>query len=67
VQGLLGEKMGEAVKVGSYEDLIVWQKGIILVKEVYRLTQSFPGHERFALVSQMRNCAVSIPSNIAEE
>ena len=54
------------VAVGSYEDLIVWQKGITLVKQVYQVTQSFPGHERFGLVSQMRRSAVSIPSNIGE-
>ena len=49
-----------------YRDLLVWQKGIALVKEVYVLTRGFPDDERFGLVSQMRRAAVSIPSNIAE-
>ena len=53
-------------KVKSYKDLLVWQKGITLVKEVYKLTQTFPDAEKFGLVSQMRRAAVSIPSNIAE-
>ncbi len=50
----------------GYKDLIVWQKGITLVKEIYRLTQKFPSEEKFGLVAQMRRSAVSIPSNIAE-
>ena len=50
----------------KYEDLIVWQKGILLVKEIYQETKKFPADERFGLISQMRRPAVSIPSNIAE-
>ena len=50
----------------GYRDLLVWQKGISLVKEVYMLTRGFPSDERFGLISQMRRAAVSIPSNIAE-
>jgi four helix bundle protein len=53
-------------KVGGYKDLLVWKKGIELVKEIYRMTEPFPTDERFGLVSQMRRAAVSIPSNIAE-
>ena len=55
-----------AAKVGGYKDLLVWRKGIDLVKEIYRMTKAFPADERFGLVSQMRRAAVSIPSNIAE-
>ncbi|MBK9313888.1 MAG: four helix bundle protein [Acidobacteria bacterium] len=58
--------MDELSRASSYRDLMVWQKGITLVKLVYRLTQSFPGEEKFGLVSQMRRAAVYIPSNIAE-
>lgn len=58
--------MGEKRKTGSYKDLLVWQKGIALVKETYSLTRGFPSDERFGLVTQMRRAAVSIPSNIAE-
>ena len=54
------------IKVKSYKDLLVWQKGITLVKKVYQLTQTFPDAEKFGLTSQMRRAAVSIPSNIAE-
>ena len=55
-----------AAKVGGYKDLLVWRKGIELVKEIYRMTKPFPADERFGLVSQMRRAALSIPSNIAE-
>jgi len=56
----------EKAKVQGYKDLLVWQKGIQLAKEIYRITQTFPSAEKFGLVSQMRRAAVSIPSNIAE-
>lgn len=52
--------------IGSYKDLIVWQKSIVLVKQVNALTSKFPSDEKFGIVSQMRRAAVSIPSNIAE-
>ena len=51
---------------GSYEDLIVWKKGIELTKHVYTITKRFPDDERYGLTSQMRRAAISIPSNIAE-
>jgi four helix bundle protein len=53
-------------KIGSYRDLLVWQKGINLVKSIYQITAAFPDEERFGLTAQMRRAAVSIPSNIAE-
>ena len=53
-------------EIKSYKDLIVWQKSIILVVEVYKLTEKFPKSEIFGLTSQMRRCSISIPSNIAE-
>jgi len=52
--------------MGGFRDLIVWQKSIDLVTEVYRDTSAFPREEIFALTSQIRRSAVSIPSNIAE-
>lgn len=52
--------------IKSYKELIVWQKAILLVKEVYTYTKSFPEEEKFGLVSQMRRSSISVPSNIAE-
>lgn len=50
----------------NYRELIVWQKAMQLVRETYAATEKFPKSEMFGLISQMRRCAVSIPSNIAE-
>jgi four helix bundle protein len=50
----------------GFRDLVVWQKGNEVAKQVYVLTKSFPPDERFGLISQMRRAAVSISSNIAE-
>ena len=50
----------------GYRDLIVWQKAMDLVDEVYSLVKHLPREELYALSDQMRRAAVSIPSNIAE-
>jgi len=60
------QDMEMTTKPRSYKDLLVWQKGLRLVKMVYQETAEFPTEERFGLISQMRRCAVSVPSNIAE-
>jgi four helix bundle protein len=49
-----------------FEDLLTWQKSHALTLRVYRLTISFPKHETFGLISQMRRAAVSTAANIAE-
>ncbi|MFH1193488.1 MAG: four helix bundle protein [bacterium] len=54
------------MKIESYRDLIVWQKSMQMVIEIYRLTENFPKSELYGLTSQIRRSAVSIPSNIAE-
>ena len=52
--------------VKSFQDLVVWQKAMELVTEIYRVSQKFPKEEIFGLTSQIRRASVSIPSNIAE-
>jgi four helix bundle protein len=52
--------------IKSYRDLIVWQKSMKLVTEIYIATRSFPSDELYTLTNQLRRCAISIPSNIAE-
>ena len=52
--------------IKSFKDLLVWQRGMGLVKLVYGMSRSFPDTEKFGLISQIRRSAVSIPSNIAE-
>jgi len=53
-------------KIRTFRDLKVWQKGIELVKEVYKITSNFPKEEQYGLVSQLRRASISVPSNIAE-
>jgi four helix bundle protein len=58
------EKKTTAIR--SYRDLNVWKASMELVCEVYEVTRNFPDTERYGLTSQMRRCAISVPSNIAE-
>ena len=53
-------------EIKDYRDLLIWQKSIALVKEIYLLSQRFPTTEVYGLSNQIRRAAVSIPSNIAE-
>ena len=50
----------------GYRDLIAWQKAMILVRETYQLTRSWPADERFGLTLQVRRAAVSVHANISE-
>jgi len=50
----------------TYRDLQVWQKSMSLVTEIYKISKTFPRDEAYGLTSQMRRCAISIPSNMAE-
>jgi len=50
----------------DYTSLNVWKDAKALVSDVYRLTRKFPNDENYGLISQIRRCAVSVPSNIAE-
>src|SRR3989338_1547767 len=54
------------MSTASFRDLIVWQKSMVLAKQVYVLAKKPPAEERFGIISQMQRCAISIPSNIAE-
>jgi four helix bundle protein len=63
VKSVRGQAMGE---IRSFRDLRVWQQGMDLVEQVYRITQGFPQSEVYGLSSQLRRAAGSVPSNIAE-
>lgn len=52
--------------MARYKDLIIFQKADKLAHHIYKLTCSFPQHERYGLTSQLRRAALSIPSNIVE-
>jgi len=52
--------------IGSYQDLIVWQKGMEVAEQCYLLTLRFPKEEIYGMISQIRRAGTSIPANIAE-
>ena|SRR6218665_485239 len=52
--------------ITEYKDLDVWKEARVLVNLVYDFTKTFPKDELFALTNQIRRCAISVPSNIAE-
>jgi four helix bundle protein len=58
--------MQERRKVRSFEDLLVWQMGIELVKRIYRVTTERDFSRDFGLKDQIRRASVSVPTNIAE-
>lgn len=53
-------------RVQTFRDLIVWQRGMALAREIYKLTERMPKAELFGLTSQMRRASCSIPMNISE-
>ena len=63
---MASEGRSQVAEIKSYRDLLVWQKAMDLVTEVYRVTKEFPKEERFGLTEQIRRAAVSLPANIAE-
>lgn len=50
----------------TYRELIVWEKSMTLVNQIYKVSKQFPADENFGLTSQLRRSAISVPSNIAE-
>lgn len=53
-------------KIERFEDLQVWQAGMDLCKNVYRLTNTEDFSRDFGLKDQIRRSAISVPSNISE-
>ena len=63
-----GENVKNEIKrsIMTFKDLRDWQEGVELVKEVYVLCAELPKDELYALASQMKRAALSVPSNTAE-
>jgi four helix bundle protein len=62
----MGEEAPRKPARRAHRDLLAWQEAMQLVSDIYATTSTFPKEEAFGLVAQMRRCAISIPSNIAE-
>ncbi len=58
--------MYENGKLQSYQELLVWQKSLLLAHQTYNFCHALPISEKYGMTSQLQRCAVSIPSNIAE-
>ena len=58
--------MEEKTKIKSFTDLNAWKEAHKLALMIYKISKCFPKEEMFGLTSQLRRCAVSICSNIAE-
>ncbi|MCC5634805.1 four helix bundle protein [Nostoc sp. CHAB 5844] len=54
------------MKIESHRDLIVWQKSMDMVVQIYQLTTNFPSTEIYRITSQITRAAVSVPANISE-
>ncbi len=54
------------MRIKTFKDLLVWQKSVDLVENIYDFTKYFPKEELYGLTSQIRRAAISVPSNIAE-
>ena len=52
--------------MNSYKNLEAWKRSLTLVKAVYEVAKLFPKEEMYAMSSQIKRAAVSIPTNIAE-
>jgi len=52
--------------MGNFKDLRVWQDGVNLATDIYKMTRREPFAKDFGLSKQIQRAAVSIPSNIAE-
>jgi four helix bundle protein len=54
------------MKIERFEDLVAWQKGRVLVRDIYAISEQLPFSRDFAMRDQIRDAALSVPSNIAE-
>jgi four helix bundle protein len=53
-------------KYASFQELVVWQKGMDLAERIHRATRSFPSEDLFTVGTQVRRAANSIPANVSE-
>lgn len=66
MQNKVESKAKKIVSYNSFEEMPVWQRGMDLAEEVFRLTEKLPKKEDFGLTFQIRRSALSVPGNLAE-
>ena len=49
-----------------FEKLEVWQNARKFVKDIYKITETFPVKEQFGITNQIRRASLSITANISE-
>ena len=54
------------MKRASFRGLQIWQKGVVLCVDLYKLSRTFPSYEKFGMISQIQRAAFSVPANIAD-
>jgi four helix bundle protein len=52
--------------MNDFRELIIWQKAMDMIVDIYKISAKFPSEERYGLTSQIRRAVISVPSNIAE-
>ncbi len=50
----------------NFKELIIWQKSMDLVTDIYQASFSMPLNQQYSLTDQIQRSAISVPSNIAE-
>jgi len=50
----------------NHKNLDVWKVSLLLIKDIYLLTENYPKSEIYGLTSQLRRASISVNSNISE-
>ena len=63
---IVNRNLGVTEMIKTFEELECWKKAASLRREIGELVKQFPSEEKYGLISQLRRCALSVPTNISE-